>query len=115
MLTTFKSEAGADVIMFGDAARLLLAVLGKDADEAKGIVTVEQLPEAISRLQSAIDAERARQSAKSAAEREAEEEAEREAGHSGMEASVGLAQRAWPLLDLLRRAQTGGAPVVWGL
>jgi hypothetical protein len=115
MLVTFKSDAGADVIMFGDDAGRLLAVLGKDAAEAKGIVTVERLPEAISRLQAAIDADRARQDAKSAAGREAEEDAEREAGRGGMAASVNLAQRAWPLLDLLRRAQTGGAPVVWGV
>ncbi|MDR1461844.1 MAG: DUF1840 domain-containing protein [Azoarcus sp.] len=115
MLLSFKSKAGANVIMFGDVAGRLLGVIGKDAGEAKGIVTVEQLPEAISRLQAAIDAERAQQNAKSAAEREAEEDAEREAGRSGMTASVDLAQRAWPLLDLLRRAQAGGVPVVWGV
>ena len=56
MLVTFKSRAGADVIMFGDAARRLIEVLGKDAGDARGIVTVEQLPSAIARLQSAIDA-----------------------------------------------------------
>ncbi|MDR2092761.1 MAG: DUF1840 domain-containing protein [Azoarcus sp.] len=115
MLITFKSRAGADVIMFGEAAGQLLAVLGKDAGDAQGIVTVEQLPEAISRLQSAIEAEHARQNAKTATEREAVEEAEREAGRSGMAASVNLAQRGWPLLDLLRRAQTVGVPVVWGV
>jgi hypothetical protein len=115
MLVTFKSKAGADVIMFGEAAGRLLAVLGKDAGEAKGIVTVEQLPEAISRLQAAIEAERARRDAKSVAEREAEEDAEREAGRTGMAASVDLARRAWPLLDLLRRAKASGAPVVWGV
>ena len=79
MLITFKSGAGADVIMFGDAARRLLEVLGKDAGEARGIVTVEQLPVAIARLQSAIDAERAHQDARSAAAREAEENADKEA------------------------------------
>ncbi|MDR0701580.1 MAG: DUF1840 domain-containing protein [Azoarcus sp.] len=115
MLVTFKSRAGADVIMLGEAAGQLLAALGKDAGEAKGVVTVEQLPEAISRLQSAIENERARQNAKTAAEREAAEEAEREAGRIGMAASVNLAQRAWPLLDLLRRAQTANVPVVWGV
>ncbi|MDR3212315.1 MAG: DUF1840 domain-containing protein [Azoarcus sp.] len=115
MLVTFKSQAGADVIMFGDAARHLLTVLGKDGDDAKGIITAEQLPDAIAHLQTAIDAERAHQGTKSAAEREAEENAAREAGQVGMAASVNLAQRAWPLLDLLQRARTDGVSVVWGV
>ncbi|MDR2032493.1 MAG: DUF1840 domain-containing protein [Azoarcus sp.] len=115
MLITFKSSAGADVIMFDETARQLFAVLGKDPDERKGIVTVAQLPGAIARLQAAIDADRARQNAKTPAAREAEEETEREAGRGGMNAAVGLAQRAWPLLDLLRRAWAEDAPVTWGV
>ncbi|MDR2260994.1 MAG: DUF1840 domain-containing protein [Azoarcus sp.] len=115
MLITFKSSAGADVIMFGEIARQLLAVLGKDPDESKGIVTTGQLPGAIARLQAAIDAERARRNAKTPAERETEEESEREAGRGGMSATVNLAQRAWPLLDLLQRARAEDAPVTWGV
>jgi hypothetical protein len=113
MLITFKSKAGADVLMFGDVARDLLALLDKDANAAKGIVTVEQLPQAIERLEAAIEAERTRQNAKSVDERDAEEEADAEAGRTGMAASVNLAQRAWPLLDLLRCARDAGEPVIW--
>ena len=118
MLITFQSKAAANVIMFGETARQLLAVLGKDPGEDnsgnKGIVTVEQLPEALARLQAAIEAARAQQNVKTAAEREAEEEAAREDGRSGMNAPVDLAQRAWPLLDLLQRSQAEGVPVIWG-
>ena len=32
-----------------------------------------------------------------------------------MNAAVNLAQRAWPLLDLLQRARADGEPVVWGV
>ncbi|MBS0553631.1 MAG: DUF1840 family protein, partial [Proteobacteria bacterium] len=39
MLVTFKSAASADVIMFGDIAKQLIAVLGKDPEDSKGIVT----------------------------------------------------------------------------
>jgi hypothetical protein len=113
MLITFKSKVGADVLMFGDTARQLLSLLDKDGNAAQGIVTVEQLPEAIARLESAIEAERRRQNAKSANEIEAEEEAEAEAGRTGMAAPVNLAQRAWPLLDLLRCAHTSKEPVTW--
>ena len=111
MLVTFKSAASADVIMFGDAAKKLIAILGKDPDDAKGIVTVEQLPEAIARLRAAIEEDRARQAARG----EADEEAEREAGRSGMAAPVSLAQRAWPLLEMLELSQREDVPVVWGV
>jgi hypothetical protein len=111
MLITFKSGASADVIMFGEPAKTLLGILGKDADDAKGIVTVEQLPAAIARLRAAIDEERARL----AAQGEEDEAAAREAGRTGMAAPVNLAQRAWPLLDMLEAAQRAGVPVVWGV
>ena len=113
MLITFKSKAGADVLMFGDIARELLVLLDKDGNAAQGIVTVEQLPDAITRLESAIEAERARQNAKDLNEIEAEEEAAAEAGRTGMVAPVNIAQRAWPLLDLLRCSRVAGEPVIW--
>ena len=61
MLVTFKSHASADVIMLGDAAKKLIAIVGKDPHNAQGIITAQQLPEAIARLQAAIEEDRARQ------------------------------------------------------
>ncbi|NMG75331.1 DUF1840 domain-containing protein [Aromatoleum diolicum] len=112
MLFTFKSAAGADVIMFGDVAKQLVAILGKDPDDAKGIVTVEQLPGAIARLRAAIDEDKARQARQP---QDADEDEEPDPERSGMAAPVGLAQRAWPLLDLLELSQKEGVPVVWGV
>jgi hypothetical protein len=114
MLITFKSDASADVIMFGETAGRLLAILGKDPADPKGIVTTGQLPAAIAQLKTAIEDERARQN-QNAADRANAEEAAREAGRSGINASVSLAQRAWPLLDLLQRSQAENVPVVWGV
>lgn len=111
MLYTFKSDAAADVLMFGDAAKKLVAILGKDAADPKGIVTVEQLPGAIARLRAAIEADRAQQTPPS----EEQEARDREAGQTGMAAAVSLAQRAWPLLDMLEQSQRAGVPVVWGV
>lgn len=111
MLITFKSAASADVIMFGDAAKQLIGILGKDPEDTKGIVTTEQLPDAISRLRAAIDEDRARQAARN----DADEAADREAGHTGMAAPVGIAQRGWPLLDMLVTSQKEGKPVTWGV
>jgi len=99
--------------MLGGTARELLALLNKDGNAKQGIVTVEQLPAAITRMESAIESERTRQNAKSIDEVEAEEEAEVEAGRTGMDASVSIAQRAWPLLDLLRCSLAAREPVTW--
>lgn len=110
MLITFKSAAGADVIMFGDIAKKLVAILGKDPQDGKGIVTVEQLPDAIARLRAAIDEDKTRQAGHAQ-----DEDDEPDPEHRGMAAPVSLAQRAWPLLDLLQLSQKEGVPVVWGV
>jgi hypothetical protein len=110
MLITFHSDESADVIMFGDAAKALLTILGKDPQDSKGIVTVEQLPGAIASLRAAIDEDRARQSRQG----EPDEEAAKEQGQTGMAAPVGLAQRGWPLLEMLERSSGAGVPVTWG-
>lgn len=44
MLINFKSPASGDVVMFEKNARELLLALGKQPDEAKGVITVAQLP-----------------------------------------------------------------------
>ncbi len=112
MLVVFKSAATADVIMFGEVAKKLIAAMGKDPADAKGIVTVEQLPEAAARLRVLIEEEKARAAAQAVAE---DDEAAREAGHTGMAAPVNLAQRAWPLLEMLDYSIKEEVPVVWGV
>ena len=111
MLIIFKSDASADVIMHGDAGKKLIAACGKDPEDVKGIVTVAQLPDAIARLRAAIEEDRVR----NAPPTEDDEAADREAGRTGMAAPVSLAQRAWPLMDMLERAQREKVPVVWGV
>ncbi|MDY0014261.1 MAG: DUF1840 domain-containing protein [Rhodocyclaceae bacterium] len=110
MLITFKSPAGGDVIMFGNNASQLLSVLDKNPAAAQGIFTVEQIPAAIATLEAAIAADKAQHN-----QADEDDETHQEAGRSGMAAPVSLAQRAWPLLDLLRLAQRDGKPVTWGV
>lgn len=109
MLVTFKSAAGADVIMFGDAARAMFRVLQKDPDSPTGIVTIEQLPMAIARLQEAIEDDKAARAA------QADDAATDDDAPRGMAAPVSFAQRAWPLLDLLQLSHKEGKPVTWGV
>lgn len=106
MLIIFKSAASADLITFEKNARQLLEVLGKDRDEEQGIVTVEQLPEAIERLSRAIDEDVATYAVKAGdGPQSMAEEGE----------GVSFHQRAVPLLDMLERAAADGVPVIWGV
>ena len=114
MLFTFRSDASGDLLLLGDAAKKLLAIIGKDPEDTKGIVTVPQLPNAIALLRAAIEEDRARQAELERQRTEKDDAADREAGRSGMAAPVGLAQRAWPLLDMLETAQKEAVPVTWG-
>jgi hypothetical protein len=105
MLITFKSKACGDVMMFGEVAHKLMEAMGKEPAE-KGIVTVEQLPEAIARLKRFAEAERARDASLPPPDRE--EEVRRGP-------RVGLAQRAFPLIEMLELSLEAEQPVIWGV
>ena len=104
MLYEFKSKATGSVVMTGPIAERLLAIVGKDAGP-KGIFTVEQMPAAIAALQAAVEREKA------------EAPADDEAGEPspGAPRAVTLAQRAWPLIDMLQAAHRKGEPITWGV
>ncbi len=106
MLFTFKSAANADLIMHEKNAKEIIALLGKSPEDARGIITVEQLPGAIATLQKAVVADKAKpqEPASSQSKTEADEEP-----------LVSLAQRAAPFVDMLERAAKAGEPVVWGV
>ena len=48
-MMTFKSRATASVIMFDEVGKQVLEIMGKTADR-EGIITLEQLPQAIEAL-----------------------------------------------------------------
>jgi hypothetical protein len=107
MIVTFSSPASGDVIMFGDVAQRMMEIMGKDRSD-KGIVTVEQLPDAIDRLRAAVAADKAQR----AGNIDADDERNRERGEPIF---VSLAQRAVPLLELLERSLKKNKPVTWGV
>lgn len=109
-IVTFKSAAAADVIYFGDVARRMMELMGKDP-EPKGIVTVEQLPGAVARLKSAIQEDRERHRKLVQDEERSTEAAE----GGGTRPAVSLTQRALPLLALLEDSLREKKPVVWGV
>lgn len=105
MLITFKSGVAADVMMFGDVAKKLMEVMGK-APADKGIVTVEQMPEAIARLKRMVAEDKARRAAEKTPEQEEEPPAA---------PRITLGQRALPLIELLERSLKEEEAVVWGV
>jgi hypothetical protein len=106
MLYKFKSKAAADIIMLDANGRELLKILGKEFPElqAKGILTVAEMPQAIQSIQSALDAE-ARHLAQMVSEGDAPPPSR----------GVSLRQRLLPFLGMVRLCQKAGQPIVWGV
>lgn len=107
-MIVFRSDAAADVMMFDDVAKRMMEIMGK-AQAERGIVTVEQLPEAIARLRAAIAEDRARH----AGDHDQPETEEVPGG--GKRGYVGLAQRTAPLVEFLEYSLKAEKPVTWGV
>jgi hypothetical protein len=108
MLYKFKSRATADVIMLQTNGRQVLQIIGKSPDEAHGIITVEQIPAAISALEAAVEQDNARRREQAQREESPTEDAGQKAGDE-----ISLGQRAAPFIDMLRRSGAEGREVVW--
>ncbi len=108
MLYRFKSQATADVVMLEANARQLLDIMGRPSGP-KGIITVDQIPAAVSALEAAIanDGKQNQHNHDAFAVENHADDAERQ--------HVGLHQRASPLIHLLKRAAAESKDVVWGV
>ncbi|HLL09579.1 MAG TPA: DUF1840 domain-containing protein [Rubrivivax sp.] len=95
MIYKFRSPATGDVIMLGPQGDQLLRLLGREP-AAKGIIEPAAMPAAIAALQAAVDAE----------ENPREED--------DKPRPVGLRQRVWPMVEMLKRAHAADKPVTWG-
>ena len=110
MLYEFKSRATGTVVMTGPVAEQVLAIVGK-APGPQGIFTVEQMGPAIAALQAAIERERTERGPDARdADRNSADENEAEGPRS-----ISMAQRAWPLMEMLRAAQAADQVVTWGV
>ena len=107
MLYCFKSRAGADVIMLAESGDALLRLMGREPSP-QGIFESAALPTLIQALEAGVAADEAAfQQAVDAAKAAGEPEPRRQ--------GVSLRQRAWPLRDLMARAQREGVDVLWGV
>jgi hypothetical protein len=108
MLITFKCHAAPDVMMLENLAQYLIGILGKRLGE-RGVIMHDELPAAIAKLESAITTDRQQRAEHDGHFHEGED------GHESHEIPIGLAQRAYPFLDMLRAAQKENADIVWGV
>ena len=107
-MIVFRSDAAADIMMFDDVAKRMMEIIGRDFS-ARGIITVEQLPEAISRLREAIAADRTANAGQY-------DRPEFEEAASGAKREfVGLAPRAVPLAEMFEYSLKAEKPVMWGV
>ncbi|QYY31754.1 MULTISPECIES: DUF1840 domain-containing protein [Cupriavidus] len=105
MLITFKSHAAQDLIMMRDLAVTLMGIIGKHLGE-RGVITVEELPRAIQKLEAAVSDAKRTHPAEAAVDGKHDEEEEE---------PLHLGQRAYPFLDMLRASQREGVDVLWGV
>ena len=104
MIYKFKSAASGDLIMLGPQGDQMLRLIGREP-VAQGIIEPGAMPAVMAALQAAIAADKPPADA-DPADAGADETAS---------AGLGLRQRLWPLIEMLRRSHAAQEPVVWGV
>jgi hypothetical protein len=99
MIYKFKSPAAGDVIMLAPQGDQLLRLLGREP-AAQGVFEPADMPALVQSLQAAIASAEAPPA---------------DAEGDGPTPTVGLRQRLWPMVEMLRRAQAADARIVWGV
>jgi len=107
MIYKFKSKAAGDVIMLGPNGDAMLRALGREP-APQGIVEPAAMAAAITSLERAIAADEAQRA-------EAEQAAAARGEPLPPREGVTPRQRFAPVIELFRRSQAQGEPVVWGV
>jgi len=108
MIYKFKSKATGDLVMMGPVGDQLLGIVGK-SPAPQGILPAASLPAAIAALEQAVAADEAARASRS--QSDDDDDPERAGGGD----KVSLRARAWPLVEMMRRAQRENADIVWGV
>jgi len=99
----FRSKGAGDVIMLGPNGDQLMRIMGREP-APKGIIEVKDMPAAIAAIEQAVAAEEAVEPD----EAQDDDAAPRRVG-------VSLRQRAWPMVEMMRRCHASGDDIVWGV
>jgi hypothetical protein len=105
MLYKFRSKAAGDVIMTAPVGDAVLRAMGREPT-VKGIFEAGALPSLVQALESAVAADDAQRHCASGDSDEAT---------GAATDRVSLKQRAWPLLEMMKRAASAGHDIVWGV
>lgn len=100
MLVTFRSNAWGNITMFGDVAVALLKMMGHSGTVPSALLA-RDIPAALARLKQQL------------ASRGGEEYAGTPSDDEDAEKPVGLALRAYPLIEMLSAAAEQEADVMW--
>ena len=107
MIYKFKSKAAGDVIMLGPNGASVLRLIGKSPD-AQGILEVGAMPAAIAAIEQAVATDEAIRA-------QAEADARAEGRPLAPREGVSLRQRAWPLVEMMKRSHAASVDIVWGI
>lgn len=107
MTYRFQSKAAGDVLMLAAAGDSVLTAMGVPP-AAQGILQPQAMPAAIRAVEAAIARDEALPPAQGCAGADALQAA-------GRGEPVSLRQRAWPLVEMMRRAHNAGEAIVWGV
>ncbi|MGS6581528.1 DUF1840 domain-containing protein [Vibrio diabolicus] len=103
MLITFRCHSHSNVTMLGDIAIKMIKMMGHSGS-VPGSISAQDIPDALSRLTSALAAQEAIEKNNSQAMEEDEEQEEQ---------TVSLGRRAFPLIELLKSAIKEECEVMW--
>jgi hypothetical protein len=98
-LLIFRSRAASEILMQSENAARLLEIIGKPLSE-RGVIGSAQIDAALARLEAAVALEPAAGAADADPARPS---------------PVGLRQRAYPLIQMLRAARDRQVDVTWGI
>ncbi|EGQ7681057.1 DUF1840 domain-containing protein [Vibrio parahaemolyticus] len=105
MLITFRCRSYANVTMFGDIALEMIKMMGHSGT-VPGSISAQDVPDALSKLTSAL-------SAKNAAEENLPTDVDVDEEEEQAEPAVSLGRRAFPLIELLKSAIKEECEVMW--
>lgn len=113
MLYRFKCKATGDLLMLAPQAQQLWHALGREPAD-RGILEPADMAAALQALRKAVDDDDRARALDAAARSPVHGVDTRDAQMVGRD-PVSARQRLWPMVEMIRRAQAAGEPVVWGV
>lgn len=107
MLYKFRSKAAGEVIMAGPVGDEILRIIGRQP-ASRGVIVPATMPAAMQAIAEAIAREESQPPQPETGSAEQDPDPLRDE-------HVTLRQRAWPFVEMMKRAHTENADIVWGI